>query len=44
VAMAVATSLAGPIYQALGINGFFVMVPVAAVAMVMLALARGGVR
>lgn len=44
VAMAVATSLAGPIYQALGINGFFVMVPVAAVALVMLALARGGVR
>jgi PPP family 3-phenylpropionic acid transporter len=41
VSMAVATSLAGPIYHALGIDGFFVMAPVAGVAVLTLFLVRG---
>ncbi|HVY20884.1 MAG TPA: MFS transporter [Bauldia sp.] len=40
VSMAIATSLAGPIYHALGIDGFFVMAPVAALAFVALLLVK----
>jgi PPP family 3-phenylpropionic acid transporter len=40
VSMAVATSLAGPIYHALGIDGFFVMAPVAGVVFIALLAVR----
>jgi PPP family 3-phenylpropionic acid transporter len=40
MSMAVFTSLAGPIYHALGIDGFFVMVPVAGVVLVALIVVR----
>jgi PPP family 3-phenylpropionic acid transporter len=40
VSMAVATSLAGPIYHLLGIHGFFVMAPVAGVAFLALLFVR----
>jgi PPP family 3-phenylpropionic acid transporter len=43
ISMAVATSLAGPIYHALGINGFLVMAPVAGLSLVTLALVRAKV-
>jgi PPP family 3-phenylpropionic acid transporter len=44
VSMAVATSLAGPIYHALGIDGFFVMAPVAALAFLTLLAVRSRVQ
>lgn len=44
VSMAVATSLAGPIYHALGIDGFFVMAPVAGLALLTLIAVRRSVR
>ncbi|MEJ0013329.1 MAG: MFS transporter [Bauldia sp.] len=40
VSMAVATSLAGPIYHALGIDGFFVMAPVAGLSFLTLLAVR----
>jgi PPP family 3-phenylpropionic acid transporter len=40
IAMAIGTSLAGPIYHAFGINGFFVMAPVAGLSFLTLLLVR----